>query len=49
MTAHEQTMLALVIGLLTLAALAGLAVGCRLANPRNRAHRTRGYLGWWRQ
>jgi hypothetical protein len=49
MTAHEQTMLALVILLITLAAIAGLAIVYRLANPRSRGHRVRGYLGWWRQ
>ena len=41
MTAHEQTMLALVILIVVLAALAGLAIGCRLANPRGRGRR-----GW---
>lgn len=48
MTTHEQTMLALVILLITLAAIAGLTICCRLANPRSRGHRARGYVGWWR-
>ena len=49
MTTHEQTMIALAIGLITLVAIGVLAAGYRLAFRPGRGHRVRGCRGWWRQ